>query len=187
MRKIKLLSRKKIFQGFFDVEALELQYGDDLQAAHRNLVISKSASGILLHKTDSNTFLFTRQYRLGAVDQENPYVIEIPAGVIDKNEDPETCARREVLEETGYLTDSIEKIGSFYASPGYSTEKINLFYCTTHADLKKTEGGGLDGEHEFIEILETVPEKALELLENGTICDSKTAIALYWFFLRKRD
>jgi len=111
-------------------------------------------------------------------------VIEIPAGVLDKDENPETCARREVLEETGYGILKLEKIGAFYTSPGYTNEKINLFYCTTTSQLKHHSGGGLETEHEYIEIVEMPFKDALSKIESGEICDAKTAIALLWLARR---
>jgi nudix-type nucleoside diphosphatase (YffH/AdpP family) len=180
MPKIKVLSRETVYKSFFNVDELKLQFGTNEEPVKRSLVVTRDASGILLQNTDTGNLIFSRQHRLGAIDQPDPYLIEIPAGVVDKGETPEQCARREALEETGFEVSTIEKIGSFYPSPGYTNEKINLFYCTTSNKLKHNNGGGLDGEHEFIEILEITLEDAMKMLETGEICDSKTAIALMW-------
>jgi nudix-type nucleoside diphosphatase (YffH/AdpP family) len=181
MPQVTILSRAKVYKSFFDIDEVELQFGDNTVPIKRSLVATRKACGVLLHNIDNNTFIFSKQYRVGAIDDGNPYVIEIPAGIMDKDETPEECARREVLEETGYGVESLQKIGSFFNSPGYTNEKINLFYCTTRNKLKHQTGGGLDSEHEFIEILEFPIEKAYQMRDTGEICDAKTVIALYWF------
>jgi ADP-ribose pyrophosphatase len=180
MKGIKILTRKKMYDRFFGVDELEIQFDDDPNPVKRSLVVTKDASGILLHNTDNDTIIFSKQHRMGAIDHDEPYVIEIPAGVLDAGELPEACAKREVLEETGYGINSLQKIGSFYASPGYTNEKINLFYCTTNSQLKHNMGGGLEGEHEFIEIIEMPLLEALSKIDTGEICDAKTVIGLLW-------
>jgi len=180
MQVVKILSRKKVFDRFFGVDELEVKYGPDAEPVKRSLVTAKKAVGVLLHHKEKGSIIFSKQYRLGAIDHEDPYVIEIPAGVLDEGEDPETCARREVLEETGYGVSSLQHIGSFYNSPGYTNEKIDLYYCITDSQLQQHQGGGLEGEHEFIEIVEMPFKEALAKIDTGEICDAKTVIALYW-------
>ena len=81
--------------------------------------------------TPNNTLLFVKQYRFGV---EKP-LLEFPAGLIEPNEDPKVTALRELEEETGYLANHIETLGSYYLSPGYSSEIIHLYFAK---DLKKT-------------------------------------------------
>lgn len=81
--------------------------------------------------TPNNTLLFVKQYRFGV---EKP-LLEFPAGLIEPNEDPKVTALRELEEETGYLANHIESVGSYYLSPGYSSEIIHLYFAK---DLKKT-------------------------------------------------
>ncbi len=81
--------------------------------------------------TPNNTLLFVKQYRFGV---EKP-LLEFPAGLIEPNEDPKVTALRELEEETGYLANHIKTLGSYYLSPGYSSEIIHLYFAK---DLKKT-------------------------------------------------
>ena len=113
---ITVLSRTKVYKSFFDVDELELQFGDDPSLVKRSMVASRKACGILLHNIDNNTFIFSKQYRVGAIDAGDPYVIEIPAGIMDKDETPEECARREVMEETGFGVESLQKIEALKGS-----------------------------------------------------------------------
>ena len=81
--------------------------------------------------TPKNTLLFVKQYRFGV---EKP-LLEFPAGLIEPNEDPKLTALRELEEETGYFANHIKSVGTYYLSPGYSSEVIHLYFAK---DLKKT-------------------------------------------------
>lgn len=83
-----------------------------------------AAVGIIAVHEDN--ILLVKQYRLGA-DKE---LLEIPAGLIEKDEDPLVCAMRELREETGYQASKFEFLGTYYLSPGYSNEVIHLFFAT---------------------------------------------------------
>jgi ADP-ribose pyrophosphatase len=75
--------------------------------------------------TNQNTVILNRQYKHGIGE----CVLELPAGAIDANESPETSARRELFEETGYEADTFEHLGSFIIDPTYSEGRMQLFYC----------------------------------------------------------
>jgi len=71
----------------------------------------------------SRTILVTRQYRIAAGRR----MLEIPAGTLEAGEDPLTCAKRELIEETGYATKRVRRLVLCYLAPGYSTEKIHFY------------------------------------------------------------
>lgn len=81
--------------------------------------------------TPHGTLLFVKQHRFG-IEKD---LLEFPAGLIEPDEDPKITALRELQEETGYLANHIESLGSFYLSPGYSNEVIHLYFAK---DLNKT-------------------------------------------------
>lgn len=110
-----------------------------------------------------------RQYRYAAED----FVFEIPAGRLDPGEAPEDCARRELREETGYSSERIIRMTTFYTTPGFTDEIIHLFAAT---DL--TPGDSALEPDEILE-LHTMPlSAALSLIEKGEIKDGKTIIGL---------
>jgi ADP-ribose pyrophosphatase len=135
----------------------------------REVVTHPGAVGIVPFKDDGRIVL-VRQYRLPAGES----LIEVPAGTLGEDEDEEECARRELLEETGYEAGSLEKIRSFYLAPGYSTEKITLFIA--RGLNKKSQKLELDEE---IEVLELTLEEALKMVREGVIKDAKTIISIY--------
>ncbi len=114
--------------------------------------------------------ILVKQYRFPAKKE----LWEIPAGKLDKNEKPETGARRELKEETGFTAGNLEKIGEFYVSPGYLTEYMHLF----RADLLK-KGNQLLDEGEIINKVKIFDLKeVLKMIENRRIIDVKTILAV---------
>jgi ADP-ribose pyrophosphatase len=110
-------------------------------------------------------------------------MLEIPAGSIEKDEEPIDCLKREIMEELGYKIKSPEHLQTFYASPGASTERIFLFYATVSEKDKIGKGGGNQNEMEDIQIIKIPIEKISE--EIGKIKDAKTILALQWFLLKR--
>ncbi|MEM1547429.1 MAG: NUDIX hydrolase [Thermoproteota archaeon] len=135
----------------------------------REVVTHPGAVAIIPFKDDGKIVL-VRQYRLPAGEA----LIEVPAGTLNEDENEEECARRELLEETGYEADALEKIRSFYLTPGYSTEKITLFIARRLN--KKSQKPELDEE---IDVLELTLEEALKMVREGIIKDAKTIISIY--------
>lgn len=135
----------------------------------REVVKHPGAVAIIPVKEDGKIVL-VKQHRLPA----GRSLVEIPAGTKRNNEGDEECARRELLEETGYRASVFRKIRSFYLAPGYSTEKITLFLAS---GLEKAEQR-LD-EDENIDVLETSPSEVFKMLCEGAIEDAKTIIGVY--------
>lgn len=136
---------------------------------------------ILLYNQPKRTVILTRQFRLPTFINGNSsgMMIEACAGVLDED-DPETCIRRETMEETGYAIHSVEKVLEAYMTPGSVTEKLYFYIASYSSTMKKGEGGGVDHEHENIEVLEMGIDQALNLILKGEIMDAKTIMLLYY-------
>ncbi len=133
----------------------------------REVVRHPGASAMLV--VDEKGFLILeRQYRY-PVDK---ILWEIPAGKLDKNEFPIDCAKRELKEETGLIAKKWEELGYIYTTPGFSDEKIYLFFAS---DLEKGEQN-LD-EDEFVEIEYFSKEEVEKMISDDNIVDSKTIAA----------
>lgn len=121
--------------------------------------------------------ILVRQYRRAAGE----VLLEIPAGTREPNEDAETCARRELQEETGYEADKIESLPGFYSAPGFSTEYL---YCYLMTELKESPGQAEEDEN--IEIEHYSAEQALQAIRQGEIKDAKSICGiLLWLTLGK--
>ena len=99
---------------------------------------------------------------------------EIPAGTFDGKEDPLACARRELLEETGYSASNWTPLGAITPVPGYSDERIHLFLA--RGLTAKTQN--LDAD-EIIEVHKVPIERLVAMIMEGGIEDAKTIAAVY--------
>ena len=106
---------------------------------------------------------------------------ELPAGTLEPPEEPELCAGRELIEETGYQADDIQPFGWFYTSPGILTEKMYAFIAT---DL--TPGPQALEENETITVQALAPEKILGMIASNEIVDGKTIAVLLKYLIRNR-
>lgn len=136
---------------------------------------------ILLYNKDKKTVILIRQFRLPTYlnGNETGMIIEACAGLLEK-ENPEECIKRETEEETGYTLTEVRKVFESYMSPGSVTEIIYFFVGEYSKEMKTSDGGGLDSEHENIDVLELPFEKALQMIETGEIKDAKTIILLQY-------
>ena len=119
-----------------------------------------------------------RQYRYAAKNE----FIEFPAGKLDKGESPESCAKRELEEEIGYTTKTLTFLTNIHPAIGFCNEKMWIYLAE---DLTKTSEK--KDEDEFLELIQTTPEKAINMVKNGEITDVKTVIGLLWLCFLERN
>lgn len=124
--------------------------------------------------TEDNEVLFVQQYRHGA----GQIMVELPAGVVEAGEDPELAARRELLEETGYAFDSIEKICELYANPATSG---NLTHTYLLKGGKKVQEQELDSSEDIDVVHMSIAEAKQFLLDNN-IGQALHSSALFYTF-----
>ena len=125
---------------------------------------------------DNGDILLIRQFRYGPREE----FIEIPAGKIDKNEDPLKCGLRELEEETGYKSNKLTFLTNIHPAIGFSNEKMWM-YLAEELELSKKK---LD-EDEFLELLPTPLNQAIEWVFSGKITDVKTIIGIMWMKVLK--
>ncbi|WP_417352027.1 GDP-mannose pyrophosphatase NudK [Flavobacterium alkalisoli] len=151
------------------------------QQQEREVYDRGNGAVILLYNKEKGTVILTRQLRIPTWfnGNEDGMMIEACAGVLDEN-DPEECIKRETQEETGYKITEVKKIMEVYMSPGSVTEIIYFFTGAYADDMKISEGGGVEGEYENIEVLEIPFTQALQMVESGEIKDAKTIMLLQY-------
>lgn len=123
---------------------------------------------------EHDNILLVRQFR-HPVDR---FLLEIPAGGIDPGEEPIDSVRRELQEEIGYFPRKIDKLGGFYAIPGYGTEYLHCFLAT---DL--VPGRLVAEDTDDIELVRVSQDEIPRLISSGEICDAKSIAALLMFLL----
>jgi GDP-mannose pyrophosphatase NudK len=143
-------------------------------------------AGILLYNKEKGTVILTKQFRMPTFlnDNKDGLLMEICAGMLDKDQ-PEACIIRETEEEVGYRLKEVKKVYEAYSSPGVLTEKMHFFIGEYTDAMKVSDGGGVETEHEDIEVLEMSFEKAIAMLNNGEINDTRTIVLLQYALIHK--
>ena len=167
----KQLSTRKIYDGhILNLRVDEIKQPNGI-LSKREIVEHKDAVA-LLAVDDYGLLLFVSQYRYAAGAE----LLEIPAGLVEDGEDPKDTAVRELQEECGYKPEHIEKICAFFCSPGFSTEKLHVYFAD-----KLTESRLPQDEDEIIEVVRLSLSEAEEKIKSGEIRDAKTIAAIYWY------
>lgn len=161
------LSSQRIYDGvLLKVNRDEVRFPDG-GAGVREWIAHPGATAVI-PLTGRGTVFMVRQYRypLGRV------TLEIPAGKIDPGEDLQTCALRELKEETGLVAGQIRRIGAFATTPAFTDEIITLYIATGLVHQESATD-----PDEFLTVMETPVAEVLEKIQNGEIQDAKTIIA----------
>tara|TARA_B100000686_G_C16799300_1_gene984767 strand:- start:1052 stop:1480 length:429 start_codon:yes stop_codon:yes gene_type:complete len=130
-----------------------------------------------------NEIILIQQFRAGILSRHHKnYLLEIVAGIIDKDEKPEETAKRECYEETGCKLKKIIPIQNYFPAPGSSESYYHLFLGEVNAfDGERIKG--LETENENILVKSYKVDLVREMLKEGKIMNGLTLIALQWFFL----
>lgn len=160
----KTLNSQMVFDG-----RIVKVYKDDVELAdgHKSFreVVRHSGGVVIIAFKDKNTILLVKQYRYPIAKT----VLELPAGKLEKGEDPFEAAKRELEEETGYCANKWTDLGYINTSPGFSDERLYLYLAQ---DLEFTQCRPDEGE--IIQAIEYKYEDVLEMINNGEINDAKT-------------
>ncbi|SFD52002.1 ADP-ribose pyrophosphatase [Lentibacillus persicus] len=167
----------------YDGNVVKLQVDDvtlpDGNTSKRELIKHSGAVGII-PVTKDNKIVFVEQYRKPLEKS----LVEIPAGKLEKEEEPVVTARRELEEETGYtVTEPMEFITSFYTSPGFADEIMYLYLAE---NLEPMENPAAGDEDEFIELIELTLEEAKQYAQELRIHDAKTNYAILYLEMLER-
>lgn len=141
----------------------------------REVVEHRGAAAILA--IDKGKILLVKQYRF-----PHGYVLEIPAGTLEKGEEPRKCAFRELKEETGHVAKKMTPLIKYYPSIGYNTE---LIHCFVASGLEKSSKLKLDAD-EIISVVKIDFNKVLRMILAGKIVDSKTICAVLTYAMKKK-
>ena len=164
-----VINRENKYKGFLNIDELTIETKSGTEVK-REVMYRRNAVAALVYDTVIDKYVFTIQFRPGSECE----LIEIPAGTLEENEDPIEAMKREILEEIGYKTDSIELIEECYVSPGGNTELMTIYYVEVSDKVEK--GGGLESEHEEITILYMDYDEVV----STKFRDAKTIISVNW-------
>ena len=169
------MKKKKIFEG----KILGLSVYDGViegRKVKREMIEHRGAAAMLAFDED-NKVILVKQHRY-----PHGFVLEIPAGTLEKREDPVKCAFRELEEETGYRAKKMTPLISYYPSIGYNTEIIHCFVAT---GLKKIADLSLDDD-EILSVVKISLKRLIGMIKSGKIQDSKTICAVLTYAAKKK-
>ncbi|MCQ6277991.1 NUDIX hydrolase [Bacillus sp. EB600] len=173
----KTIQTKEIYSGkvvSLHLQEVELPNG---KMAKREIIKHPGAVAIIAI-TDENKIVMVEQFRK-ALER---VIVEIPAGKLEKGEEPAVCARRELEEETGYECRNLELLVSFYTSPGFADEIVHVYIAK--GLVKKENAAELD-EDEFVNLEELTLDEAIEYIKEQKIYDAKTMFAVQYLQLQE--
>lgn len=132
-------------------------------------VVHHSGGVVVLALTDDDNILTVKQFRYPLKDT----ILELPAGKLEKGENPDYAAKRELEEETGYRAKTWKSLGYIFTSPGYSDEKLYLYFAK---DLEFV--GEHPDEGEILKTFEISRKEFEKKIHSGEISDAKSVCAV---------
>lgn len=185
MKKVSIENKRYILEDVFKVEEAHLRhekFNGKMSDVVRRISLERGDSvAVIIVNLDTEKIILVSQFRYPSFKSGHGWLTEAVAGIIGPNEDPETCARREVREETGLKISKLEHISTFYPSPGGSSERIHLYYSEVSGKRARyKKNAGLVSEGEDIKTEELSLEEALRKIKSGEIMDAKTIIGINW-------
>ena len=162
-----IVGSEEMFRGrIFDVTIDTVREGDQ---TYQREVVHHPGSAVIVPAFEDGTVALVCQYRHPAVR----YLLEVPAGTLNRGERPEEGAARELEEELGFVAGRLEKLTEFYVSPGFCEEKMWIYLAT-----EMTETQQQLEEDEIVDVVRMPFSQALEMISAGEIEDAKTIIGL---------
>jgi ADP-ribose pyrophosphatase len=185
---IEIISEHVLTDAFLQVKRYRLRHrrfdGDMTPVVEREVCVRGLAVGVLLYDPARDVVALVEQFRAGAADGGGPaWMTEIVAGMVKAGETPEEVAYREAEEEAGATITALEKICTYFPSPGVLSENVHVF-CGRVDSAKLAAFGGVPEEHEDIRIKILSVEEALALMDGDALNNSITIIALGWLARR---
>lgn len=163
-------SSEMVHEGYFNVRTDLLQR--DGKTLHYTVVLTGCDAAVVLAQDEQKRLIINSEYR----HPVGKYILSSPGGRVEKGEDPEICAKRELREETGYEAENLQLIGSSYPLPAICDQKIYYFFCEKACKVQEPERDPF----EYMKT-EFIPEKKLlKMISEGAEIDGVLCTALHF-------
>jgi ADP-ribose pyrophosphatase len=187
---VTIIKKESLYKGFFEFNRYHLRHklfgGGESKIVVREVFERGHAAAVLPYDPVRDELVLLEQFRFPAMEtNENPWLIEVVAGIIEEGEDAEAVCCREAVEEAGISLSHLIKVHSYLSSPGACTERMHVYLGRVDAS---TAMGihGLENEAEDIKVLRVPFDEAVEWLSQGKIDNSTAIIAIQWLMLNKQ-
>ncbi|OBX22174.1 MULTISPECIES: NUDIX domain-containing protein [Bizionia] len=187
--KYHLLQEGIVYDNVFQIKKARIKhdlFNSDTIEVDRFCFERGDSVAIVLYEKDTDSLLFTKQFRYPTIKESDGWILELTAGSLEGNEDPEQRVKMEVEEEIGYQVNGLDFISSFFVSPGGSSERIFLYYAEVNSSDKVFKGGGMIAEKEDIQLVKMPVNDVHILFKNNQVRDAKTIIGIQWFLGKHR-
>lgn len=187
---VEIVDSSFAYSGFLSILKVNLRHrlfsGDMSPVITRELMERGQAVAVLLYDQQRDSVIMVEQFRIGAMkDPKSAWLLELVAGMIEDGEQPEEVARRESMEESGCEIKRLERIGTYYVSPGGCTEQIILYFASIDSHGLNGVIAGVDHESEDIRV-RVLPWSEVEaMLTAGEINNATALIGLQWLKIQK--
>ena len=184
--------KESLYEGYFQLSRYHLRHrrfdGEWSNTFSREVFERKSAAAVLPYDPVLDKIVLIEQFRtpiLANAKHSYPWIIEVVAGVFDKDESPADLIKREAIEEAGCTIQQLHPICEYFVSPGGSNEYLHLFI----GEIDATDAGGNYGlmeENEDIRAFAVSTDEAFVMLRDGKIKTSPAIIALQWLQINRQ-
>ncbi|WP_274020681.1 ADP-ribose diphosphatase [Vibrio parahaemolyticus] len=190
LRDVEIISKESVFEGFFTMVKYRFKHklfaGGWSDVVEREMFERGHAAAMLPYDPKTDQVVIIEQIRIGALEHEHPWQLEIVAGMIDRAESAEEVIRREAQEEAGITVGRVASVTSYYPSSGGCSEKLDVF--VGEVDASKAHGiHGLDYEDEDIRVHVLSREQAYQWVKDGIFENGASIIALQWLQLNHQE
>jgi ADP-ribose pyrophosphatase len=170
----KVTKSESKFKGrVFELRVDEIEYDSGNKGVRETAVHPGGA--VVLALKNNGKIILVKQYRY----PHDKYLLELPAGKLEKGEEPLTCAVRELTEETGYTAKEMIKLGAIFTSPGFCSEVLHIYLAK---DLIPGSHNREEGEY-GMEIHEYTLDEINKMITSGDIVDAKTICGIHYYSL----
>jgi len=187
---VEIISKERLFRGFFQMVKYTFKHrlfaGGWSEPIERELFERGHAAALLPYDPVKDQVVLVEQIRVGALEHENPWQLEIVAGIMDADESVEQLVKREAMEEAGVEVGNIVPVTSYYPSAGGCSERLDVFV----GQVDSSAAGGVHGleyENEDIRVHVFSRKEAYQMVKNGKIENGASIIALQWLELNREE
>ena len=179
-----IIKIEPLYKGFFSANRYSVRHerydGSQSRIYTREIFERGRAVAVLLYDPHQDQVVLVEQFRVGAIHSDNPWLVELVAGMIDEGQTPESVAIREAEEESGAKIGQLHFIADYYSSVGGSPETTHLYYA--EIDASQVEGiHGLVEEDEDILVVKMTAKTFLKQLYNNEFRSASLITAGFWF------